>query len=955
MREPSFTPSSNSADESSKALPLRGADQGFKPSGHVGENSNSGLRIRPLLGVVLASARELVLLMLEEGHTPQFLTVHQTGAEAVAAAVQQEIQLLQQHNQGALASALQHRAGLPSSTTREATGLQHYAQGSILRARLQRLNQDRGVQKSARLGPTEEVLNTAAGLLNGMQMNTAMHLLCSHAEVCPYSPWIEQALAEAAETEEHWLGAREHWKNILRNQPPASIAVHAQGRLNDLEASEPLKQQMVVMQFDHLLFEECFLVHTGPETLPFATQMEAAKAFWQHDPEADALLSPEINPLIWADFRGDSTLQEAARYWLVQKLFHGRCLLEAIANDGGVPVETMARRCAASFNSSFYIQQRDHWTTVKTETALTHYLRQGWQQGLDPSPTFCTDAALEQEPLLRQFGINPLYATLCGINNSWENKELTPQNQIERFPESDYFNKKFTWFTASAPGDTSQLDLHVVMDDFDPEGESHTNIFQMMHQLEQQGHRLTAWVLNPNRAQHSVDIKDDAINHYQPIRAKVLELDTSFFFSSGDAVIATSRPSVDVVRKAQGFRERFYTAREDELPEAIDGLTSLSRCEWDTTSEALEQAILRRLSTLEPDRTSDGILFQKCTTYCSEQPRFKASVVLPTHNAGAMLQRVLDALSDQETPWKFQCVLIDSSSNDGTLGKLKSFAKRHANVSVHQINQKNFQHGYTRNKGIEWSNAEFVAFLTQDAIPANKYWLYNLVSALENEHNAAGCFGRHIAHDDAPQLMKQELENYFNALNQFPKKLSIHTDADAIKRGNERWRKILHFYSDNNSCLRKSIWKDIPLPCIPFGEDQLWAEMIIRRGYKKVYANNATVKHSHNYTPTETYNRANTEAEFYRICFGHTIHKTRIQMDVAISRDYNNAIKRAFQSKDRDMTQQLKMHLQCIIAKNCGSYQATRQLEGAVSSQPSKERLQFKNRIPSSRAKPDTP
>ena len=167
---------------------------------------------------------------------------------------------------------MQHRAGLPSSTTREATGLQHYAQGSILRARLQRLNQDRGVQKSARLGPTEEVLNTAAGLLNGMQVNTAMHLLCSHAEVCPYSPWIEQALAEAAETEEHWLGAREHWKNILRNQPPASIAVHAQGRLNDLEASEPLKQQMVVMQFDHLLFEECFLVHTGPETLPFATR-----------------------------------------------------------------------------------------------------------------------------------------------------------------------------------------------------------------------------------------------------------------------------------------------------------------------------------------------------------------------------------------------------------------------------------------------------------------------------------------------------------------------------------------------------------------------------------------------------------------------------------------------------------------------------------------------------------
>ena len=129
-----------------------------------------------------------------------------------------------------------------------------------------------------------------------------------------------------------------------------------------------------------------------------------------------------------------------------------------------------------------------------------------------------------------------------------------------------------------------------------------------------------------------------------------------------------------------------------------------------------------------------------------------------------MLQRVLDALSEQDTPWEFQCVLIDSSSNDGTLARLRSFAKRNANVSVHQIDQQDFQHGYTRNQGIAWSDAEFVAFLTQDAIPADKYWLVNLVSALENEPQAAGCFGRHIAHDDAPLLIKQELD-YFSMPN----------------------------------------------------------------------------------------------------------------------------------------------------------------------------------------------
>ena len=60
-----------------------------------------------------------------------------------------------------------------------------------------------------------------------------------------------------------------------------------------------------------------------------------------------------------------------------------------------------------------------------------------------------------------------------------------------------------------------------------------------------------------------------------------------------------------------------------------------------------------------------------------------------------------------------------------------------------------FQHGHTRNRGVDWSDAEFVAFLTQDAIPADEHWLYNLVSALESQPAAAGAFGRHIAHDGA--------------------------------------------------------------------------------------------------------------------------------------------------------------------------------------------------------------
>ena len=81
------------------------------------------------------------------------------------------------------------------------------------------------------------------------------------------------------------------------------------------------------------------------------------------------------------------------------------------------------------------------------------------------------------------------------------------------------------------------------------------------------------------------------------------------------------------------------------------------------------------------------------------------------------------------------------------------------------------------------------------------------------------------------------------------------------------WRQVLHFYSDNNSCLRRSVWGAIPYPVIEYGEDQVWADQIIKAGYKKAYAVNAVVYHSHDYDEAETLERSRIEAGFFRGAF----------------------------------------------------------------------------------------
>ena len=316
--------------------------------------------------------------------------------------------------------------------------------------------------------------------------------------------------------------------------------------------------------------------------------------------------------------------------------------------------------------------------------------------------------------------------------------------------------------------------------------------------------------------------------------------------------------------------------------------------------------------------TREGIAFQQPVTFGHNQPQFKASVVIPTYNAGAILEPVLEALHHQQTPWPFQCVLVDSGSSDGTVERLSAFAGIHPHVSIHQIEKRDFQHGHTRNRGVAWSDAEFVAFLTQDAIPADEHWLYNLVSALESQPAAAGAFGRHIAHDGADGLIRKELEGHFAGLDKFPKALSLNSNQDLICADDQGWRKVLHFYSDNNSCLRKAVWQEIPLPCVPFGEDQLWAEAIIRRGYAKVYAKDAVVKHSHHYSPTEVYERSQIEAEFFHTCFGHTMHNSRLAMDAAISADCRASSAESTKNRGTNSFDDLNHQYLSIFAKHSG-------------------------------------
>lgn len=244
----------------------------------------------------------------------------------------------------------------------------------------------------------------------------------------------------------------------------------------------------------------------------------------------------------------------------------------------------------------------------------------------------------------------------------------------------------------------------------------------------------------------------------------------------------------------------------------------------------------------------------------------KASVVIPTKNAGVQFHRVLKAVMEQKTPWSYEVLVIDSGSTDGTVEFVESVAR----VRLHQIPASEFGHGKTRNLGISLTSGEFAVMITHDALPANENWLYELVKAVEQDQSVAGAFGRHMAYEHDGPYLERDLRLHFDGFLQWPSVVSKDDDIERYE-ADVGYRQVLHFFSDNNACLRRTVWEKIPYPEVDFAEDQLWADQIIKAGYGKAYADNAIVYHSHTFGFVELCRRSFDESRALQRLFGYEL------------------------------------------------------------------------------------
>ncbi len=374
---------------------------------------------------------------------------------------------------------------------------------------------------------------------------------------------------------------------------------------------------------------------------------------------------------------------------------------------------------------------------------------------------------------------------------------------------------------------------------------------------------------------------------------------TRLSYKPNTAVLAEPTPTGLATALSQLLNDKTFRSNT-----ACAGLASTEHLQWDASNQLVETFIQESLSsaptTSQPTNASTPLV----------------TVVIPVYNGGTMLKSVVESCLAQDLDEEFEVLLIDSSSSDGCLDALPQDQR----LRLHRIRKEDFGHGRTRNLGVKLARGEYVAFITQDAIPANRMWLMNLITPLQNDPNVAGVFGCHMAHSGHGQLTAHDLDQHFNRWIFRSHRQPIELDADrqtanGVVSTHER------FYSDNNSCLRKSIWETLPLPDVVYGEDQLWAREILRKGYKKAYASTAVVRHSHEYDFRETVIRANTEWHFYDQMLGERLPSTKAQVLQMVERSCANdlqARKLYPNISDNDLMLRRRLH----FARACGYYLA---------------------------------
>jgi len=196
----------------------------------------------------------------------------------------------------------------------------------------------------------------------------------------------------------------------------------------------------------------------------------------------------------------------------------------------------------------------------------------------------------------------------------------------------------------------------------------------------------------------------------------------------------------------------------------------------------------------------------------------KVSVIVRTKDEERWIARCLQGIFNQ-TIKEIEVIIVDNESTDKTVEKARQF-------NIHTVvTCTEYRPGKALNLGIREASGDYIVSLSGHCIPVNEHWLANLVRNFEDSE-VAGAYGRQEPMAFTPDSDKRDLVLLFG----LDRKVQIKDS----------------FFHNANSVIRKAVWDQIPFDeTVTNIEDRVWAQQVLKGGYKIVYEPEASVYHHH--------------------------------------------------------------------------------------------------------------
>ncbi len=215
-------------------------------------------------------------------------------------------------------------------------------------------------------------------------------------------------------------------------------------------------------------------------------------------------------------------------------------------------------------------------------------------------------------------------------------------------------------------------------------------------------------------------------------------------------------------------------------------------------------------------------------------------VIIPTYRPGKEFRELLERLCRQTRP--VRKIIIMNTKTETDVAPLLAGLKE---PELHEVEKKGFDHGGTRDMGARLSDADYLLFLTQDALPADDKLVEKLAEAF-SEPRIKAAYARQLPREDC-----RELERYTRDFN-YPAKSRVKSEADLETLG------IKTFFCSNVCAMYERetyVNQGGFIKRTIFNEDMIYAGGLIRAGYAIAYAAEARVVHSHNYSGLMQFHR----------------------------------------------------------------------------------------------------